>query len=540
MVIEPLTTKWTNPFIKDYIQGNKQILNFYDYSPNAENVFVDRKKDLDQLVFDRDMLTDVLMTLNKNWNADNAVLENIERLQQKNSLVVIGGQQAGLLTGPMLSIHKIISIISLSKQQEKKLGVPVIPVFWIAGEDHDYDEINHIYTPAYNKLRKHTYPSTTENKLSISNREINQEEIQRWVNQAFHGLEETMYTRDLYAVIENILQQSDNLVDFFAQIIHWLFQETGLVLIDSGNPLVRKMESNYFLEMIEKQPSISRSVYHTLENLRAAGYSVSVDVEEDDAHLFYHLHGERVLLKRIGDKWVGKNQECEFSTDELIKIAKHSPELLSNNVVTRPLMQEKLFPTLAFYGGWSEVAYWGLLKGAFHELNMKMPPVLPRSSFTWVERKVNKYLDKYGIPMEQAVVNGIDTYKINWLKSQTTPPLDIMIDEFKESISKQHQVFQEIAANWRPDMENYTRKNLEYILQQTENLRKQFNREQEREYTQAISEFDYLNLHLYPNNGFQERTWNIFYFLNLLGIDKLKTVWTEDYTYDQLHYVIKI
>src|SRR5690625_587283 len=190
MVIEPLTTKWTNPFIKDYIQGNKQILNFYDYSPNAENVFVDRKKDLDQLVFDRDMLTDVLMTLNKNWNADNAVLENIERLQQKNSLVVIGGQQAGLLTGPMLSIHKIISIISLSKQQEKKLGVPVIPVFWIAGEDHDYDEINHIYTPAYNKLRKHTYPSTTENKLSISNREINQEEIQRWVNQAFHGLEE--------------------------------------------------------------------------------------------------------------------------------------------------------------------------------------------------------------------------------------------------------------------------------------------------------------------------------------------------------------
>ncbi|GAA0294196.1 bacillithiol biosynthesis cysteine-adding enzyme BshC [Gracilibacillus halotolerans] len=540
MVIEPLTTKWTNPFIKDYIQGNEQILNFYDYSPYSKDVFRKRKEDLDKLVFERDVLTDVLMTLNKNWNADNVTLQNIERLEQKNSLVVIGGQQAGLLTGPMLSIHKIISIISLSKQQEKELGVPVIPVFWIAGEDHDYDEINHVFLPKEGELTKHIYPSSTWNKLSISERTIIEEELKKWVHEAFRYFEETEHTYDLYNMVDRVIEQSHNLVDFFAQIIHWLFKETGLVLIDSGNSLVRKIESNLFIQMIEKQPAISQSVYTTLENLRTRGYSVSVEVEEDDAHLFYHLHGERILLKRKDDKWIGKNQECELSTEELIEIAKTSPERLSNNVVTRPLMQEMLFPTLAFYGGMSEVAYWGILKGAFHHLDMKMPPVLPRTSFTWIERKVERYLDKYGIPIEQAIMSGVDEYKMNWLKAQLAPPLDLMIDEFKESIKKQHQVFQDIAASWRPDMENYAEKNLEYILQQTENLRNQFHREQERDYSQTLNEFDYLNAHLYPNNGFQERSWNIFYFLNRFGVDKFRTFFNEDYSYKQLHYVIKL
>lgn len=513
-------------------------MSFYDYAPYDKNLFQQRKKDLEEQAFDRDRLADVLITLNKKWNGDEATFHNIDRLKQKNSLVVIGGQQAGLLTGPMLSIHKIISILSLSKQQEELLRVPVIPVFWIAGEDHDYDEINHVYLPAKEKLVKHVYQTREHRKLSISHRQLDKEQLKSWVIEAFQYLEETEYTKDVYHTVDRLIGESNNLVDLFAKIIHWLCKGTGIVLIDSGNDLVRELESSFFIEMIQNQKDISQSVYRTMESLQAKGYSVAVDVEEDDAHLFYHLQGERILLKRRGNDWVGKNEECILSTEQLLEIAKHHPEQLSNNVITRPLMQEKLFPTLAFFGGMSEVAYWSLLKDAFHSLDMKMPPVLPRNSFTWVERKITKYLNRYGIKLESAIAGEVDQYKMNWLKAQMTPPLDTMIEEFQQTIRTAHRPFHDIAKEWRSDIADYTENNLQFLLQHTEELRKQFNRELEKDHSKAIHEFDQIQLHLYPNGGFQERSWNIFYFINYYGVEFIRTIMNKNYRYDQLHYLI--
>ncbi len=96
---------------------------------------------------DRDKLTEALTEMNKEWDAPESTYKAIERLKEENSAVVIGGQQAGLLTGPLYTINKVLSVIQFAKQQESKLNVPIIPVFWIAGEDHDFDEINHVFCP---------------------------------------------------------------------------------------------------------------------------------------------------------------------------------------------------------------------------------------------------------------------------------------------------------------------------------------------------------------------------------------------------------
>src|SRR5699024_8817028 len=157
-----------------------------------------------------------------------------------------------------------------------------------------------------------------------------------------------------------------------------------IVLIDSADEAVRKMESNYFIQLIEKQPEISKGVYHSLEDLKKSGYAVSLEADPEDGHLFYHLNGERILLTRDEEgNWQGKQGECLLSNEELIQIAKDQPELLSNNVATRPLMQELLFPTLAFIGGPGEIAYWAALQRAFAALEIKMPPVVPRLSLTY-------------------------------------------------------------------------------------------------------------------------------------------------------------
>src|SRR5699024_3713729 len=245
---------------------------------------------------------------------------NILKLQDENSTVVIGGQQAGLLTGPLYTVNKAISIIQYAKQQEKKLNIPVIPVFWIAGEDHDFEEINHVFLPSNKQMKKFKLTTAWNNKKSVTDIPFHLDVCRHWIDELFENLEETKYTIGLYEHVVSILNQSESYTEFFARLLFYLFPEEGIVLIDSADEAVRKMESNYFIQLIEKQPEISKGVYHSLEDLKKSGYAVSLEADPEDGHLFYHLNGERILLTRDEEgNWQGKQGECLLSNEELIQ-----------------------------------------------------------------------------------------------------------------------------------------------------------------------------------------------------------------------------
>src|SRR5690625_1562886 len=165
MRIDPIQLTNLNKLINDYRNNNNNIMQYFDYSPFHD--YEKRVNDLQNRLFKREQLTDVLFTMNKSWDAPQTTFDNIEKLKNNNSVVVIGGQQAGLLTGPLYTINKIISIIQFAKQKEKELGIPVIPVFWIAGEDHDFDEINHVFLPNHGEMEKYKHPQNILKKQSI-------------------------------------------------------------------------------------------------------------------------------------------------------------------------------------------------------------------------------------------------------------------------------------------------------------------------------------------------------------------------------------
>src|SRR5699024_1502675 len=163
------------------------------------------------------------------WDADESSLKNIDRLKSEDAVVVIGGQQAGLLTGPLYSINKVISIISLAKRQEAELNRPVIPVFWIAGEDHDFDEINHVnintdflITIENNDLdenkhlnnitkksiKKHKNPTFPKKKKSVNQIDIDSELTKDWLTHIFLELEESTHSKIIYGELLNILKKS--------------------------------------------------------------------------------------------------------------------------------------------------------------------------------------------------------------------------------------------------------------------------------------------------------------------------------------------
>ena len=214
MYIDPIPLYKKSQFIKDYREQKADVLKYFDYEPFGD--LSKRLQDLQARDFDRENLANVLHTLNINWNAPQSTLDNIERLRDPNSVVVIGGQQAGLLTGPFYTLNKVISLLQFARQQEAKWNIPVIPVFWIAGEDHDFDEINHVYLLDKESFKKHKLRHVSVNKRPISQLMLDHDQAHQWLDEVFQHLDETVYTKYLYQMTKECLDSSQSYVDFFA------------------------------------------------------------------------------------------------------------------------------------------------------------------------------------------------------------------------------------------------------------------------------------------------------------------------------------
>ena len=186
---------------------------------------------------------------------------SLEKLKKENSAVIIGGQQAGILTGPLYSIHKVISIIALARQKEKELNIPVVPIFWIAGEDHDFQEVNHIYLEKNGEIQKVIYPEKVREKRMVSDVGLDREICMEWVEEIVENFGETDHTNELLSFMREAVQESETFVDFFAQIVMGLFKDEGLLVIDSGYArITQSWKRNYLFHKLNKLLKINRCV----------------------------------------------------------------------------------------------------------------------------------------------------------------------------------------------------------------------------------------------------------------------------------------
>ncbi|WP_028782678.1 bacillithiol biosynthesis cysteine-adding enzyme BshC [Thalassobacillus devorans] len=539
MRIDPIDIKTNNALVHDYRNSMERVQDKFHYHPFQSSVFAKRKEDLKEQSCQRGELVHVLQEINEEWDAPRSTVENIDRLKDPESTVIIGGQQAGLITGPLYSVHKLISIIDLARKAEKECGTPVIPVFWIAGEDHDFDEINHLFLPKENRMKKYQVGQVPVQKASVSDLPLEHEAVETWLADLFTQLEETGYSKDLHHEIKQELYQSESYVDFFARMIYKLFRQEGVVLVDSHHPKFRKLESAHFKTMIHNQTQITQGVYAAWQQNMQQGYPVSLDCDLSDAHLFLHQDGDRILLITGEDgRYYGKQQEVVLTKEELLEIADQEPERLSNNVVTRPLMQELMFPTLAFIGGPGEISYWSVLKPAFEAIGLKMPPVVPRLSFTFIDRKAAKYMETFQLKVKDVIERGVAHEKTAWLTSQSYPPLEVITDQVKMEIERIHQPLREKAADIRSDVAQLAEKNLAYLFQDIEFLEKRMSKAIEEKHANELRKFDYLDLALHPGGGLQERMWGVLPWINQFGWNIFEEILHHEMRFETPHYGI--
>lgn len=536
MKLESIQVPIKNHVLADYWSPNTAIHQFFEYEYN-DQAFEKRAEHLARNSRDQKELTTIIRQFMEPLGLSKKTNEHLEQLEQ-GAMVIVGGQQAGILTGPLYSVHKAISVIALAKEQSTKLQQPVIPVFWIAGEDHDLEEINHTYTVHGELLKKRAYGERSRRKTMASATALNKESMTQLINTIIRDIGETEYTETLIKQLIDALNNSETFTDFFACLMNQLFKEEGLLLIDAANFQFRQFEHKYFAQIIQSNEEIARVVTEKEQELERAGYGKPILATYEAANLFYVEDGERHLLERKNDLFVNLAANLKFTQEELLEVAHNHPERLSNNVVTRPLMQEMTLPVLAFVGGPGELAYWATLKNAFSVLDLQMPIFAPRLHITIVTRHVEQLLREH-----QLTVTDVWEGKALHLKERFIA--DVQDSEAKRQI----QAMQQLLVEKYEELASYLEKQhlqLDKILEKNqENHAKQFDYLQQKieqtvlgKHETTIRKFMTLQNELYPNDGFQERSFNPYQYFNEFGPMLITEMLKQNYSIGKHHYLL--
>ncbi len=544
MEIVNLSLPATNRFASNYLKQSTEIQPFFHYRFDQLSDDLERLAELKNRSFPRKAIARHIESFMERFPSSPSIKHSIEKLKQDNSVVVIGGQQAGILTGPLYTLHKVISIIKLAEEKEKVLNVPVVPVFWIAGEDHDYQEVNHVFIPIQQKADKRIFPQKVLQKKMVSDIGLNKDIAFTWACHLIGTFGETNHTTSLLNFVENQLEKSTTFVDFFANIIMELFKDYGLLIIDSGDHKLRQYEKEILLNQIENHDSITSLLLEQQKQIRDKGFPNAIEANDQAANLFYYDQrlNERILLEfdRGKDLFVGRNGSISFSKEELVEIASNDPAKLSNNVVTRPLTQEWLFPTLAFIAGPGEISYWAELKLVFEHFGLKLPPIVPRLNITLLERSIETDIADLKLKLLDVLSRGTELEREQFLQSIKDQEVEQLFTTVKADVQTQYRRIEEKTEQLDRGLLPLVIKNEQNLLKQIAFLEAKLEESVKSRHQIILNKYARIDLALRPGGVPQERVWNIFAYLNQYGLSFVNDLMELNFVFDGYHKVIKI
>lgn len=515
MKLEQISIPVHNRVLADYWKGNADIHSFFTY-PYEQESFVKRAKSVQKREYKRESLVQVIRTYMERFGVSEQTAKHLEELEA-GALAIVGGQQAGVFTGPLYSVYKAITVILLANEQRQALGTPVVPVFWIAGEDHDLDEINHTFTIVNGSVKKRSYSKRSNKKTMASTTSIDHDALEQLIQTVFKDYGETSYTEALLKEVLEASQVSETFTDFFTGLMNRLFANYGLLMIDAAYGPFRQFESEYFERLIEHSEEIARAVSIQEKALEKAGYGKPIEAAENNANLFFVKEGERFLLERKEGEFINVSAPVRLTKEELLQTARRSPEKLSNNVVTRPLMQEMTLPVLAFVGGPGELAYWATLKPAFGILDLEMPIFAPRLNVSIATRKIQPLLERHQLTFEDVLEGKAETKKEQFIADIQDKEALAQMEAMQESLFMQYEVLSAHLLQNDFKLEQILEKNKAFHHKQLAYLKEKIKEQTSQKHSTIIRQFEMINAEFLPNGALQERVYNPYQYLNQYG-----------------------
>lgn len=478
---------------------------------------------------DRNALCDILEEMNKGCSTSEKTLENLKLLREDDCVAVVTGQQAGLFTGPLYTIYKALSAVKLTECLRGR-GFNAVPVFWIATEDHDFAEVSNAFVVNKNGELKElrNEPQRCYENLPVGYVELDAS-IKQTVEELFAELPRTEFTDELRELIESCWHEKMNYGDAFAKMLTKILGKYGLILLCPLDERLKKLAAPIYREAIEKSDEIVSSLMKRSEELQEKGYHAQVLVTDDYFPLFWQAKNKtrHALKKNSEGNYKVKDADREFTLKELAEIAENEPQKFSPSVVLRAVVQDYLLPTITYFGGGAEIAYFAQSAEVYRILNRPVTPIFHRQSFTLIEPKHAKTLEKYDLDLKD-LLSGIDEVLPRLVEENLNAETATVFNEAEKTIAAELEKLDKSIEQIDKTLVDNLAVRRRKILYHINALRSKYHKAVIRKDETVKRQIETAFTELVPHKHLQERTLNAATFLNLYGL------YLIDWIYDSI------
>ena len=502
----------------DYLYNYDRVRQFFPTNFRENSSYESVINRIDGANIDRGVLQAVLAEQNSTGSESARTGENIRLLGRAGTYAVVTGQQVGLFGGPLYTLYKAITAVALAQKLNMKFpGRNFVPVFWIEGEDHDFQEMNHVSVldPENVPVRIEYLPGgiMPERNVGAVGEMVFDETIRTTIDRVESLLARSEYTAQLVASLRECYAPGVTFNRAFQAWMNRMLPESGLVFLSPGAPRLKKLLSPLFTRELREFPRISQMIISRSAELER-GYHAQVKPKSINLFLFHK--GGRYLIEPRENDFSLKGTRAFFTGEQLQQIAAETPELLSPNVVLRPLCQDMLLPTVSYVGGPSEIAYHAQLQPLYDALGVPQPVIYPRASVSLVQTNLLRAMEKYGLEFPEflgdigkvtaKVVEQISEIKLDALFASVTKNLHDALGELKFGLN-------EVDPTLLGALENVASK----IDVNIGVLREKSVAAQKRRNETAVRQIEKAAAGLLPSGSLQERELTPLYYMNKYG-----------------------
>ncbi|MDR6301465.1 bacillithiol biosynthesis cysteine-adding enzyme BshC [Mesonia maritima] len=498
-------TNYFSNLITDYLAEEKKLDPFYGNFPKIENFekqIEEKKKSYS--VENRKILVETLQKQYANFSISTATQENLQLLAQENTFTVTTGHQLNLFTGPLYFLYKIISTINLcEKLKEKYPTCNFVPIYWMATEDHDFEEIN-FFNFKENKIQWNRKANGAVGELNTNGLEKVFEEFSTNLNASKNAEELKKLFKEAYVEHENLSAATHYLANE-------LFGEDGLVILDANQRSLKKLFIPFVKDELLKQTSHTY-VQETTTQLSEKNYKIQVNPRE--INLFYLKENLRERIIEEENQYFIHETELRFSEKEMLEEVENHPERFSPNVIMRPLYQEVILPNLSYIGGGGELAYWFQLKEYFKAEKVPFPILLLRNSALLISEKQQKKLNRLGVSLQDLFLNQAD---LKTKHTQKISEIDIDFSKQKKHLENQFSELYNLAEKTDKSFIGAVAAQEKKQINGLSHLEKRLLKAQKRKLKDELDRLTTLQNELFPKQNLQERQANFSEFYEAYG-----------------------
>ncbi len=525
----------------DYLYEFDNVAKFYNKNFRDENTYYDHFEKLSNFNRDhRQNVANIILEQYKNDIPSKKTAVNIESLKKNNTIAVVTGQQLGLFGGPLYTLYKSITAIKLTASlKEKYHQFNFVPVFWLEGDDHDYDEVRTVgLIDSSNQSIKLSYD---DGKLGEFNRgSVADIKFETEINNVFSEIEEklrsTEFTPAILQKLKSFYSEGSTFSEAFRKLIFEIFDSYGLVILNPQDLKVKELLKPLFKKEIENFSEHSISVLQRSAEVEDL-YHAQVKIKP--INLFTHIDGGRYSIEPGENEFRLKGKRLKYTKDELLNQIENYPENFSPNVLLRPICQDYLLPTGFYIGGPSEISYFAQVIPLYEKFGLEQPFIYPRAAATILEKNLDEIISKFNLNFSDLLLDEKELIE-KVLSTISSFDLTNLFTEAENEVTKLMKSLERKLNEVDPTLPDLVEKTEGRMIQGLNQLKGKAEKAESLRFDSSIRQIKKVRNIVYPNDNLQERELNFYYLVNKYGWEILKWLFDEISISKFEHQIIKM